>query len=143
MICTFFGHRDIPEGVSIPLYKVLSELIKQYPSIRFYVGNSGGFDRAVIRALQQLQKDFPSISYAVVLAYLPQKQEAFGDTYPTLFPEGLERTPPRFAIDKRNRWMLKSANIVITYVKYPFGGAANYKAIAKQQHKTIIELSEI
>ena len=60
----------------------------------------------------------------------------------TLYPEGLEAAPRRFAICKRNEWMVKEADIVITYVKGTSGGAARYKEFARRKQKQIIEISE-
>ena len=142
MICTFFGHRDAPESIFPVLQKTLTLLITQNPSAEFYVGNHGNFDRMAIKALHLLAKDFPHIKYAVVLAYFPQNNHFSDNNYPTLFPEGLEASPPRFAIDKRNRWMLKKSDTVITCVKHPFGGAAKYKAMAGRLKKIVIELNE-
>ena len=58
----------------------------------------------------------------------------------TVFPEGLESVPPRYAIDRRNRWMLDRSDYVVTYVRNPYGGAAKYKELAIKKHKTVIEL---
>ncbi|MBQ7095915.1 MAG: hypothetical protein IJN80_05655 [Clostridia bacterium] len=116
----------------------LIHLIEHHNASLFYVGNQGNFDRMVRKVLKQLQLIYPHISYYVVLAYLPCSfQEGYGDT---IYPDGLERIPPRFAIDKRNRWMLDRCDYVITYVEYPFGGAAKFKALAEKRGKTVINL---
>lgn len=51
-------------------------------------------------------------------------------------------TPPRFAIDRRNCWMLDRADIVVVYVKSPVGGAAKFKAMAESKKKMVINLAE-
>ena len=48
----------------------------------------------------------------------------------------------RFAISYRNKWMIKRADIVVTYVTHGFGGAVKFKEIAEKQGKMVIELSE-
>ena len=58
----------------------------------------------------------------------------------TLYPEGLESVPPRYAISHRNRWMLAHAEYVITYVAAPVGGAAKAVETALRKNKKIINL---
>ena len=83
------------------------------------------------------------ISYEIVLAYLPQQEDLLCDTDHTLLPEGIETVPPRFAIEYRNKWMIDHSDIVVTYVRRSFGGAAKFKNSAKKKNKKVIELTEI
>ena len=80
----------------------LIDLIENVGVRCFYVGNNGGFDRMVIGNLRMLQKEYPHIRYTVVLAYMPSEKEDQND-FNTIYPEGLEQVPPRYAIDRRNR----------------------------------------
>ena len=66
--------------------------------------------------LKELKEKYPHIKYSVVLACLPSKitAEIYGDD--TLYPNGLEFVPKRFAISKRNEWMIKKSAYVICYV---------------------------
>ena len=36
----------------------------------------------------------------------------------TMFPEGLELVHPRYAIERRNGWMLKRSDYFVTYVHH-------------------------
>ena len=38
--------------------------------------------------------------------------------------------------------LIENSNIVVTYVIYPFGGAAKYKAMAEKRGKTVINLAQ-
>ena len=58
-----------------------------------------------------------------------------------LYPETLENVPPRFAIDRRNRWMLSKSEYVVTFVQTPVGGAAKYRALALRQGKRVLDLA--
>ena len=49
---------------------------------------------------------------------------------------------PKFAIDRRNRWMLKRSDVVVVFVNKNYGGAAKFEAIAKRQGKTVINLAK-
>ena len=60
----------------------------------------------------------------------------------TIFPEGLEFAPPRFAISRRNEWMLKQADFVVTYITHSWGGAAQFAEKAQRQGKNLIHLAE-
>lgn len=107
-VCTFFGHRDCPASLKPKLRAVVVDLIEQHGVDRFYVGRQGSFDAMTRAVLRELAEVYPHISYAVVLERLPgQKDEAVWDFSDTIFPEGLEIVPPRFAIARRNEWMLR------------------------------------
>lgn len=143
MICTFFGHREVPESIENDLQRVLIDLIKNKDVNLFYVGNQGSFDALVRKNLKYLKSIFPNINYYVVLAYMPKESSKlntnnFSDT---IYPDGLELTPPKYAIDKRNRWMLNQSEYVVTYVKTTFGGAYKFKNLAEKKGKIVINLA--
>lgn len=145
MYVTFFGHRDTPSSVYEDLLSVITDLVENKKATHFYVGDKGSFDRMARGALRTLSKAYPLIQYAVVLAYLPSEKPADPwqeDHDPTLFPEGLENVSPRYAIERRNRFMVEQSNIVVTYVKRSHGGAAKFKALALRKGKTVIELAK-
>lgn len=139
--CTFFGHRDCPDSVEPELLAAIENLITEKNVRTFYVGNHGNFDRLTASLLRGLAVLHPDIKYYVVLAYLPTK--AYSESYESIFPEGIEEVPKRFAIDFRNRWMIEKSDYVITYVTRSFGGAAKSKNYAEKHGKHIIEISPI
>lgn len=55
----------------------------------------------------------------------------------TLYP-ALENVPRRFAILKRNEYMVDAADIVVAYVKYEWGGAAKALEYARRRKKQIM-----
>ena len=59
-----------------------------------------------------------------------------------MVPEGVETVPPRFAIAWRNKWMLREADYVVTYITHGWGGAAQFAELAERQGKVIIRLAE-
>ena len=140
MVCTFFGHKDAPSSIAPVLLKALVDLIENKGINMFYVGNQGRFDSMVRRILKNLKVKYPHIDYAVVLAYMPKKD---GENYSdTILPDGFENVHPKYAIDKRNRWMINKSDVVVTYVVLSFGGAAKFKEIAKNRGKKIINIYE-
>ncbi|MBE6611781.1 MAG: hypothetical protein E7632_04765 [Ruminococcaceae bacterium] len=141
--CTFFGSKNSPESVRPVLAQVLSELILKRGVNDFYVGNQGAFDAMVLRELRALAEEYP-IRYTVVLAYHPKPADP-DDPNPllpgeTLLPEEAVNCPPRFAIDKRNRWMLERADYVVACVVNPRGGAYKFTELARKARKTVIEV---
>ena len=131
MICTFFGHKDCSNSIKPKLIKIIKEQIKLGTTC-FYVGNHGNFDTLALSCLRELKKEYKELCYSVVLAYLPTDSNAYLQEE-TIFPEGIEQIPKRFAIDFRNRWLINHADTVITYVSHSWGGAAKYTKKAKNK----------
>ena len=53
----------------------------------------------------------------------------------------MEDVPPRFAISRRNEWMLQRADMVVMYVTHSWGGAAQYAKKAGKQGKIVLNLA--
>ncbi len=140
MKVTFFGHSDAPLSVAKNLRQILIKLIEIEGADEFYVGNHGVFDRMVAGVLRELKQKYPQISFRIVLAYMPTNNENL-DLSNTIYPEGLELVPLRFAIIRRNEWMIKNCDTVITYVTRTAGGAARFSELAHKRNKRIINLA--
>ena len=143
MVCTFFGHRFVQDEIEPALMSTLTDLIEKHGVTLFYVGNHGGFDSMVCRALKKLAKSY-SIDYRIVLAYMPAKKSYSDatDYSKSILPNGIETVPKRFAISFRNKWMILQSDYVVTYVTHSLGSsAAQFKAMAQKKGKTVIELS--
>ena len=52
----------------------------------------------------------------------------------------IETVPPKFAITKRNEWMVSNADLIIAFVKHKYGGAYKTLTWAKRKNKKIINL---
>lgn len=142
MTCTFFGHRNVSEEIEPTLRSTLIDLIENHDVDMFYVGNQGSFDSMVRRVLKDYSKAYP-IKYYVVLAYMPEKINKFesNEYSDTILFEGFETVPRRFAIDRRNRWMINQSDYVITYVTHDIGsGAAKFKDMAERCGKNVINI---
>ena len=136
---TFFGHKDTPKEIEPTLRSTLIDLIENKNVNVFYVGNNGNFDTMVRRQLEDLSQTYP-ITYSVVLAYLPTEKNKYDNLTNTIYPEGLETVPKRFAISWRNKWMIQQSDVVVTYVTRTYGGAWQFKVAAERQNKTVIKL---
>ena len=143
VVCCFFGHHDTPEAVKADLNECVLRLIENNEADSFLVGTHGRFDSMVLSVLREAKKTYPHIAYNVVLAYMPGTKEEYElyDPTETVYPEGLETAPRRFAISWRNDWMLKQSDIIVCYVKHSMGGSGKFVAKAMRQNKTIINLA--
>lgn len=97
----------------------------------------------VLAVLRELKEKYPFISYSIVLAYMPtEKAECTPyEPWETVFPEGMETVHPRYAISKRNEWMLAEADIIVCYITHSWGGAAKYVTKARNKIKTVINIA--
>ncbi len=139
-ICTFFGHSECHGLNAAVLRNAIEDLIKQ-GTTEFLVGNHGQFDGQVFSCLQDLRKEHPEISYSVALAYLPTHKEA-SDIYHghSFYPKGQENGPAKFAIERRNRYMIESSDICLCYINHTFGGAYKFARMARNRGLRVINL---
>lgn len=142
MVCTFFGHSDC-YGLDENVLKSAIEALIHRGVDTFYVGNHGRFDSMVFRCLLALEKTYPGISVAVVLAYLPTKKPDY-DLYHgySMYPR-IEEGPPRFAIERRNQWMIDHATHCLAFVNRSYGGAYKFARRAKTKGLAVTNLGNI
>ena len=72
----------------------------------FYIGNNGNFDHIVQAVLEKISSENNDVRYCIVLSRLDERIDK-EKMHRTIFPESLEGALPRFAISKRNDWMIK------------------------------------
>lgn len=140
MTCVFFGHKDAPVAIYPRLLEVIEELFLERKVDRFLVGTHGIFDSLALKALRELKQKYPLLVYGVVLAYMPNANNY--QDFETIFPEGIEVAPKRFAITYRNEWMVRASDVVVCYIDHSWGGASQFVEMATKQGKEIINLAE-
>ena len=118
MICSFFGHHNASDKIRSTLELTIKHLMSQGVN-DFLVGNNGNFDYLAQCVLSEYSKKYGSINFTVVFSNI-NEHAIFANCHQTIFPEGLEKAPPRFRISKRNDWMLRRSQIVIFYLKNQF-----------------------
>lgn len=137
--CTFFGHSDTPSDILPLLKNVLKDLIINNNVRTFYIGTHGNYDRMCYGVLKDLEKQFAYIKIYRVLAYYPTGNEY---SYDSIYPEGIEKVPKKFAITWRNKWMLEKSDYVVTYVIRTFGGAYKFENIAIKKELNVINIAK-
>lgn len=147
MIITFCGHGsiNIDQGVADKIKDFLIEKIKQCPNAKFYLGGYGCFDHLVFSILRKLKKDFQNIELIFISPYLDSsysKLQIANEIYDsTLYPP-LETVPKKYAILKRNEWMVENCDLLVAYVKYSWGGARKTLDYAIRKKKPYINFAE-
>ena len=124
-VCVFIGHRDAPRAIWGRLLEAVESVIVHFQVTEFYVGGYGQFDSMAADAVRSMQLRYTEVRLYLIYAYLPVRRDDFiTERYDgTIYPEGLESTPRRFAITKRNKWMVDQASAIIAYVDHDWDGA--------------------
>lgn len=139
MIVTFCGHGDYnySDEIRLKLRNTIIDLINNGAD-KFLLGGYGSFDMISAHLIYELKADFPDIMSVLVIPYLNRKYDM--DWYDTSIYPPIENTPKRYAIIKRNYWIVDKADVLIAFVKYDFGGAYKTFSYAKRKKKHIINL---
>ena len=150
MIISFAGHSSVSQG------EKLCELVKEQiiknanadDSITFYLGGYGDFDEICARACRELKCAYKSIELVYVMPYITASEQEkvkemieYGLYDSSIYPP-IETVPPKFAITKRNEWMVSNADLIIAFVKHKYGGAYKTLTWAKRKNKKIINLCD-
>jgi len=138
--CTFFGHRECYGLDGRILQAAIEDLIRDGVD-SFYVGNQGNFDAMVYGCLKQLRRTYPHIRVCVVLAYLPPQNAEREDMADTMYPE--IEGHPKFAVARRNKWMIAASDTCLCYITHTWGGAYKFAQRAKKEGLQIINLGNV
>lgn len=150
MIIAFAGHSLIPSNRSLEekVKELIYQIAKGEDNITCYVGGYGDFDAICARACRDIKQFGLNIEVVYVSPYLrssemekikEMQRSRLCDS--SLYPP-IENVPLKYAISKRNEWVMCNADLIIAYVKHNYGGAYNSLRIAKRKNKKIINLYE-
>lgn len=150
MIVTFCGHRNVSDNAIITdrltdaITNLFLEATTDNVPISFYCGGYGEFDRLAENVIDRVRNNFPNTRYEKIFVtpYITQsyqyRNEQMKRRFNDIIYPPIENVPYRYAIIRRNEWMIDSADIIIAYVKYSWGGAARTLEYAKRKKKTVI-----
>jgi len=141
MKVTFCGHKELADRTAVKqwLQSVCEELIFQGAD-EFYLGGYGAFDSLCASVLRELKSENDYIQLILVLPYL--NSNIITDGYDeTIYPP-LEAVPKKFAILRRNEWMVQESDVVVAYVNHDWGDAAKTLQYARRKRKRIILYGE-
>ena len=147
MIITFCGHSKMTfsKRKQNELNSLLENQLIENQSCTFYLGWYGDFDNLCFDLLKKLKLSYPHIKLVFITPYLDdnyKKLKCAKESFDEIIFPPLEEVPKKYAILRRNEWMVEHADFLIAYVKYNWGGASKMLAHAKQKKKRYINLAE-
>lgn len=117
MIVTFCGHGKEKHGNEIRenLYNITEDLIKQGAD-EFLLGGYGNFDLMAARVVKSLKEKYPYIKSVLIVPYINRGYDT--DLYDCSEYPPIENVPKRYAVLKRNEWMINKVDVLIAYIKH-------------------------
>ncbi len=138
---TFCGHSILTRDEATKLRKILPAVIESLindGADTFLLGGYGEFDLLCAQSVKELKKNHSYIKSILVIPYIGKdfnrKLYDFSE-YPPI-----ENVPKRFAILKRNQYMIDCSDAVIAYISHSFGGAYNSYKYARRKNKHVVSL---
>ena len=144
MVVSFFGHKKIYYN-DLDLEQIISTIEVEAcgQHVEFFLGGFGNFDAIGLRCAQLYKKLHPETKLVFITPYIHENycllQDAKEIYDEVIYPE-LELVPPRYAIPRRNRWMVNESDFIIFYVISHFGGAYDALRHAQSKKKKYINL---
>lgn len=151
MIITFIGHsfvfsqREIKDIIMDELRNIISDT----HDLTCYIGGRGDFDNICADVCRDLKKEFNSINVYYITPYLSlseqkkiKEMQSAGLCDESIYPP-IEKTPPKFAISKRNEWMISNSDLIIVYINHNYGGAYKSFTFAQRKKKKIINICDL
>ena len=150
MIVSFAGHANIPfkEQVKMLVKEQLRSHIIGSNQITCYLGGYGDFDDICAHACKELKQEIGGIELVYVTPYLHLseqykiKEKQRSGLYDASIYPLTGHIPPKFAISKRNEWMMTHSNLIIAYVNRSYGGAYHSLQVAKRRKKEIVNICD-
>ena len=149
MTLSFVGHALVPnfEKVKDIVKEQIKIALRSSGKLSCFLGGYGDFDELCARACRELRQEYAEIELIYVTPYFDMTGQAKieemlkNGLYDTSIYPPLESVPPRYAILKRNYWMMENSDLIIAYVHRGFGGAFKTLEFAKRRNKKVINIA--
>ena len=149
MIVTFCGHRDFSK--TLRLERALIDLLENFAlhnnELVCYCGGYGNFDSFSAECVKKLQRRYDNIHLCLIVPYFTlefqNRIRYLKDYYDEIIYPPLENVPSKYAISRRNEWMVDNADVLIAYVRFSWGGAASTLSYAQKKCIAIYHLNEL
>ncbi|MBR3804070.1 MAG: hypothetical protein IKJ14_01815 [Clostridia bacterium] len=146
MKVSFFGHKNSynNENYHDKLISLFEELIKTYGNVEFYFGGMSDFDNYCSHLVYELKLKYGSIKSYFVTPYLREPYLSFINRklFDDIIYPPIENTPLKFAILKRNQWIIENSDLVIFNINHTFGGTYKAYQYAKRKKVKICIINE-
>ncbi|MBO5357445.1 MAG: hypothetical protein J6A95_06715 [Clostridia bacterium] len=142
MIITFCGHSDFIRKDEYE-QRILDILEKETgdSGAEIYLGEYGAFDSFAYECSKKFQQTHKNVSLVFITPYLLGIANDKKARYDNIIYPELERVPKRYAILKRNEYMIEKADVVIAFVNRNYGGAYKSYNYAKRKNKKLYNLA--
>ena len=140
MVITFCGHSQYTETKEDEqkIISFLTETVGDRPA-ELFLGGYGSFDEFARKCGRIYQKTHPDVKLIFVTPYIYADLQK--DLYDAIIYPELEKVPPKFAISRRNKWMVEQADYVIAHINHAWGGAYQTYKHAKRKNKRLLNLT--
>lgn len=138
MTVCFCGHREVEDSQVKNRVRMIAEQLIINGADTFLLGGYGEFDLLSAHIVRDLKNKYTHIQIILVIPYINKKFNS--DLYDFSVYPPLEDTPPRFAISKRNEYMVDTCDVIISYVNKSYGGAYKMLEYGKRKKKQIISV---
>ena len=140
MIITFCGHSDYIGNAEDEerLLALLESVVKGKP-VDFYLGGYGNFDEFALGCTKKYKRLHPNARLVLIIPYLyplsKERQDTLSKSYDEILYPALESVPQKFAVIKRNEFMVNKADYIFAYVRTYYGGAYRMLLYAHKHKK--------
>ena len=148
MTISFVGHSSVfsENIIKATVKEQIRNNVATCDSVTCYLGGYGDFDKICALVCKELKEEYVDFELVYVTPYISlsaqekiKEMKCHGLCDTSIYPP-IDNVPPKFAILKRNEWMITNADLVIAYVNRNYGGAYESLQIAKRRHKKIINI---
>ena len=145
MIITFCGHSNYSSSLEDEerLLKLL-EIVYCGDQVDFYLGEYGSFDRFALKCATKYKQYHKGTKLVFITPYLDKRlngrKDIFEKNYDEIVYPEIEHVPQKFAIIKRNEWMIDQADYLFAYVRTHYGGAYRTLLYAHKHKKPYTNL---
>jgi hypothetical protein len=138
MIITFVGHSFVADQAKVKeaVKNLIREIIVTSDTCICYLGGYGEFDELCAGACRELKAEGKNLQTVYVTPYLSEGEQGkikelqrLGLFDLSVYPP-IENVPKKYAILKRNEWMIRSADTVISYSHLCVGNNFRDKSIS-------------
>ena len=144
MVISFCGHREFTPDAEKE--KTIIDLLLKYAEteqeVICYTGGYGAFDWFAASCIRKAQTLAKNIRNCLIIPYITvsylDRIKIHKEKFNKIIYPPLEDVPPKFAIIRRNEWMVDNSELLIAHVKFSWGGAGRTLEYAKRRGMEII-----
>lgn len=145
MIIAFCGHSNYLSSLEDEERVLeLLEIVADGNQVDFYLGGYGNFDGFALRCATRYKQCHKNAKLVFVTPYLGkwlnERKDTLRKDYDEIVYPKIESVPQKYAIIKRNEWIVEQADYLFAYVGRHYGGAYRTLLYAHKRKKPYINL---